>query len=44
MIKDQFRCSGCHSILKRIGETSQYYCDQPATKCIESLKTKVIST
>ena len=42
MTKEKFRCGSCYSILKKINETNQYYCDQPLSTCIDSLKTIVI--
>ena len=34
----KFRCEVCNKYLKQINETNQYYCDQPSTKCYNSLK------
>ena len=37
-MEERINCEVCHSKLKQIQETAQYYCDQPAAKCYNSLK------
>ncbi len=44
MNSEKHRCQSCGSMLKNISNTDQYYCDQPSSMCIDSLKTKVISS
>jgi hypothetical protein len=38
MNDEKFRCQSCHNLLKQIDQTDQYYCDQPNSKCVDSLR------
>ena len=37
MTKEKFRCKSCYNNLKKMSE-NQYYCDQPISVCIDSLR------